>query len=146
MADTRDRFAPDPNTTERQQSILVVESNRTDLSETAGMLRAFGYRVAEASGFDDAKRMLAGDPPDCLIAGVRLGAYNGLHLIVRAHDKHPEMASILTGNAPEPVLEADAQKQRAIYLIRPWRSQDFLRALTGLLTQAVDAAPRPASS
>lgn len=130
MSDICRRFASDPKATVRQQSILVVESNPTDLVETVNVLRAAGYLVSHASGFHDASRLLASDPPDLLIAGVKLGAYNGLHLIVRAHAKHPEMASIVTSDVADSVLESEAGRQRAIYLTRPWHHRDFLRAIT----------------
>ena len=130
MRNTLHRFVSKQRTTDVQHSILVVESNRTDLLETASVLRSMGYHVTEASGFEEANRILASDPPHLLIAGVKLDAYNGLHLIVRAHAKHPEMASIVTSNAPDPVLEAEAQKQHATYLTRPWHDQDFLQAIT----------------
>jgi DNA-binding NtrC family response regulator len=139
------RFVSDSKATEIQRSILVVESNRTDLVQMASLLRSMGYLVAEASGFEEANQILASDPPHLLIAGVKLGAYNGLHLIVRAHAKHPEMASIVTSNVPDPVLEAEAQKQHASYLTRPWHDQDFLQAITRSLerdvTQPVHARP-----
>ena len=145
------RFVSDSKAIEVQRSILVVESNRTDLVETANVLRSMGYLVAEASGFEEANQILASDPPHLLIAGVKLGAYNGLHLIVRAHAKHPEMASIVTSDAPDPVLEAEARKQHATYLTRPWHNQDFLQAISRSLekdvTQPVHARPsRPNDS
>jgi DNA-binding NtrC family response regulator len=151
MRHTVHRVAPKPKAPEAQLSILVVESNRADLVETASVLRSRGYLVAEASGFEEANHILASDPPHLLIAGIKLGAYNGLHLIVRAHAKHPEMASIVTSDAADPVLEAEAQKQHATYLTRPWHDQDFLQAITRSLekdvTQPVHARPpRPDDS
>ena len=104
------------------------------------MLRSAGYLVAQASGFHQAKQLLESDPPDLLIADVKLGAYNDLHLMVRAHAKHPEMASILTSDAADPVLEAEAGKQHAIYLTRPWHHQDVLRAITRSLETDATAA------
>ncbi len=133
-------FASDLNATVRRQSVLVVESNARDLVDTVNLLRSVGYQVAQASGFHQGKRLLESNPPDLLIAGVKLGAYNGLHLIVRAHAKHPEMASILTSDAVDPVLEAEAGKQHAIYLNRPWRRQDLFRAIMySFETDATDA-------
>ena len=135
----------------RQQSILVVESSPIHLVETANVLRASGYLVSQVSGFNDANRLLASDPPNLLITGVKLGAYNGLHLIVRAHAKHPEMASILTSDVADSVLEAEAAREHAIYLTRPWHPRDFLRVVTRSLeidlTHAGHAGPtRPDDS
>ena len=115
--------------TDEQRSILVVESDPAELSQTVTVLRSAGYRVMEASRFDEAKRMLATNPPQLLLTGVRLGAYNGLHIIVRSRVDHPEMVAILTNHSLDPVLKAEAERQRAIYLLRPWRDQDLLRVI-----------------
>jgi len=60
------------------------------------------------------------------VAGVRLGAYNGLHLIVRSHADHPGMAAILTSHSLDPVLKAEADRQNASYILRPCSEQDLL--------------------
>ena len=110
----------------RAGSIFVVESDPGELSQTVGVLRAAGYEVTGTSRFDEAKRALVDAPPSLLIAGVRLGAFNGLHLIVRSRIEHPEMNAILTHHALDPVLKAEAERQRAVYLLRPWTDQDLL--------------------
>lgn len=128
MAETTTRVtadAPVPKVDE-QHSILVVEPDPAELSETVTVLRSAGYRVMGASRFDEAKHMLATDPPRLLLTGVRLGAYNGLHLIVRSRFEHPDMVAILTNHSPDPVLQAEAEREHAIYLLRPWRDQDLL--------------------
>ena len=112
--------------TDEQPLILVVESDPGELSQTVTVLRSAGYRVMGASHFDEAKHMLATDPPQLLLTGVRLGAYNGLHLIVRSRVDHPEMVTILTNHSLDPVLKMEAERQRAIYLLRPWNDQDLL--------------------
>ena len=101
-------------------TILVVESDPGELSQTVSVLRDAGYQVVGASKFDEAKRALADAPPSLLIAGVRLGAYNGLHLIVRSRVDHPNLIAILTNHSLDPVLKAEAERQRALYLLRPW--------------------------
>jgi DNA-binding NtrC family response regulator len=113
-----------------QRSVLVVDSDPNDLSDTARLLEAAGYRVATAAAFDEAKQMLAAESPDLLITGLRLGPYNGLHLILRSRTDHPAMAAIVTSRFPDPVLEAEARKQNAGYLLRPLPDIEFLHAIT----------------
>jgi DNA-binding NtrC family response regulator len=115
---------------EERRSILIVEPNRAQLIETASALRSIGYLVSEASDFNEGNRILSSEPPDLLITGLKLGAYNGLHLVVRAHARHPEMATIVTSDTADPVLEAEARKHNATYLTKPWQNQDFIRAIT----------------
>lgn len=122
-------------------SIFVVESDPAELSQTVSVLRAAGYQVAGASRFDEAKRVLVDAPPALLIAGVRLGAYNGLHLIVRSRVDHPEMNAILTHHALDPVLKAEAERQRAVYLLRPWTDQDLLAVVERSLAMSTGQPP-----
>ena len=45
------------------------------------MLSNEGYHVVTTTTFEDASAGLALTKPDAIIADIRLGAYNGLHLI-----------------------------------------------------------------
>jgi DNA-binding response OmpR family regulator len=122
-------------------SVLVVESDPVKLRQTVSVLRSFGYRVSAASRFEDGKRMLASTPPDLLITSVKLGAYNGLHLIVRAHYEHPDMVAILTNEAPDSVLQSEAERQHATYLIKQ-SNQDLIRVVVRVLEgRGVTALP-----
>jgi DNA-binding NtrC family response regulator len=112
-----------------QRSVLVVDSDPADLSNTVLLLQAEGYRVLWAAAFEDAKRLLATESPDLLITGLRLGHYNGLHLVLRSRLDHPEMAAIVTSHYRDPVLEAEAQRQHADFLVTPLEASDFVSAV-----------------
>ena len=127
--DTRLPFGSESEHAVRQQTILVVESNPIALSETVNLLRSSGYVVAQATGFEEANRILAIEPPRLLVTGLKLAAYNGLHLIFRAHAKHPAMAAIVINDAADAVLEAEAARQGARYMIKPCESRDFLELI-----------------
>ena len=58
----------------------------------------------------------ASDTPDLLIADVRLGAFNGLQLLVSSPRSVP--AIVITGFA-DPVLESDARQHGADYVLKP---------------------------
>jgi hypothetical protein len=47
---------------------------------------------------------------------VRLGPYNGLHLILRARGVHPRLPAIITSPAHDPLIEADAASLSVAYL------------------------------
>lgn len=128
--------------------ILVVESDPGELAQTVDLLSAAGYQVVAASRFEEAKHVLAHAPPSLLIADVKLGAYNGLHLIVRSHVEHPEMGAILTNDLFDPVLKAEAERLGALYLSRPWTDQNLIETVGRLLEASTanpvrSAAPRP---
>src|SRR5215216_2050073 len=88
------------------RSVLVVDSDASDLTSTVSLLESAGYRVATAAAFDEAKRLLDSEAPDLLITCLRLGPYNGLHLILRSRSGHPAMAAIVTNGYHDAVLEA----------------------------------------
>jgi len=114
-------------------SVLVVESDSGERLHTAKVLEAAGYRVQAASSFAEAKHVLATSPVRVLLTGVRLGAYNGLHLIVRSRVEHPDMVAILTNHLLDPVLKAEAERQGALYFPRPWTDQALLEVVAHLL-------------
>jgi hypothetical protein len=64
------------------------------------------------SDFATAKELL-GTNPELLITELKLGAFNGLHLAIRAGAQGTP--TIIIGD-PDPVLEAEAKRQRARYL------------------------------
>ena len=112
-----------------QRCVLVVDSDPSDLSTTVSLLQAAGYRVATATAFDEAKKLLASESPDVLVTGLRLGPYNGLHLVLRSRTDHPGMAAIVTSRHPDPVLEAEAQRQHAGFLLQPVTERGLLDAI-----------------
>ena len=94
------------------------------------LLENAGYTVASAANFEEAKQLLACQAPDVLITDLRLGSYNGLHLVLRSRADHPEMAAFVTSATPDPVLEAEAQREQARFLLRPISDADLLDAIT----------------
>ena len=89
-------------------SVVVVDGNARDRTSTVTLLEAAGYRVRSARSFDEAKTLLAAECPDLLITDLRLGQYNGLHLVLRTRNTYPEMAALVTSRVADPVLEAEA--------------------------------------
>jgi DNA-binding NtrC family response regulator len=99
------------------QLIAIVHEDTAVATEWALGLSAAGYRVVTSASFDDGKALLdATDPPALLIVSVRLGAYNGLHLVIRGRLDRPSMAAILTSDMHDPVLAAEAARYGAGYV------------------------------
>ena len=80
--------------------ILVVNSDGIRLTHVLNALNAAGYRARGASTFEEATRALADRAPDLVIADERLGAYNGLHVILRARADHPDVSAALRLDPP----------------------------------------------
>lgn len=124
------------------QTILVVDNDPEQLGATRDVLRRAGYRVSGATTFREAHQLLALDPPHLLIADVRLGAFNGLHLLVMSRPDHPEMAAIITSVSPDPVLQADARRHGAEYLVKPISPSLLLSAVSDVLA---GKGPKPSA-
>jgi CheY-like chemotaxis protein len=112
---------------------LVVDTNREALSATERMLEPAGYLVACASTFEEARRRLELAPPDLLVTAVRLGAFNGLHLVLHAHADCPAMPAIVVDDQRDAVLEAEAKKMAAAYVAKPLDRNDLVNLAKRLL-------------
>lgn len=96
----------------------------------APSLLSAGYEPTVVSDFAGAKASLD-KRPDLLITELKLGAYNGLHLAIRAGVSRTP--TIVVGDI-DPVLRADAERQQATYLTPPIDPQRLV-ALVGELLQ-----------
>ena len=63
-------------------TILIVDDHRVTRLGLAEMLADAGYSVVTTGNFQEARRILREEPPDLLIADVRLGSFNGLQLVI----------------------------------------------------------------
>jgi DNA-binding response OmpR family regulator len=115
-------------------SVLVVDCDLEALTRTVAVLRSSGYSVLSASEFSQAKQILDRQDPDLLVTAVRLGLYNGLHLVLRGHMNNPRMAAIVLSSSLDPVLQVDARQQGAAYLVTPLSDRDFHEAVARSMT------------
>jgi DNA-binding NtrC family response regulator len=112
-----------------QRYVLVVDADPSDRANTVWLLQSAGYRVGAATAFDEAKQLIASEAPDLLVTSLRLGPYNGLHLVLRSRSDHPAMAAIVTSRYADSVLEAEAERQHARFIVRPFADSAFLDAV-----------------
>ena len=98
--------------------ILVVDDSLAR-GAIVTSLRNAGYRVTSAGTFEQATNIISSDPPDVLITELRLGAFNGLHLVIRSQAADSAIVSIIHTAFPDPVLETEAHLLGAEFLIRP---------------------------
>lgn len=113
--------------------ILIVSNDCARLANMLDVLNTAGHRAAGATTFEEATRLLAGRPPDVVIADERLGAYNGLHVIVRARAERPGVSAIVTTPARDRGLEADAKRLNIACIVKPANPADWLAAISRAL-------------
>ena len=109
--------------------ILVVD-NSLARSEIVDSLTTGGYSVRSAETFERAAEILASTPPSVLVTEVRLGAFNGLHLIIRSRVHRASTVAIVHTAYPDPVMEAEAHLLNAAYLVRPVNPSTLLNVIS----------------
>lgn len=113
--------------------ILVVASNGSIVERV--LRSAPGHEIMLRTDFESARLELDRHPPDLVIAQVRLGAFNGLHLAIRARGRALPTQTILIGEA-DAVLEQEAQQQHARYLTWPVDQETLAAAVHDVLSSA----------
>ena len=114
--------------------VLLVDDDAAYLSGCAAILTNDGHDVVTSLAFNEGRRQLAEDDFDALITDVRLGAYNGLHLIALAS---PSMIKIALSAFPDPVIRRDAEQAGAQFVVKP----PDCAAVSALLPRTDHASP-----
>jgi DNA-binding response OmpR family regulator len=114
-------------------STILVVSPDAGLTPTLQLLTCSGYQATGAATFEDATRLLATMTPDLLIADERLGAFNGLHLVLRGRAGHPDMRAIVTTSVKDDCFEREALRLNAQCFVKPRDPADWLLPISRVL-------------
>ena len=96
----------------RRLRVLIVMSHREMARSTRAWVEGCGYEADTCAGFTAASTQLR-RTPDLVIAEVRLGAFNGLH--VAMHALCEGIPAIVMG-ADDPVLRKEARTMGVSYV------------------------------
>jgi DNA-binding response OmpR family regulator len=119
-------------------AVLVVDEDIDARHQVAELLARAGYHVTTAANFQDAMHGLSTDPPDLLITEFRLGAFNGLHLVIRNRERDPASAALILTRFPDPVLVAYAAQQETPVIVKPVGDAELLRIVSQRVGSAVE--------
>src|ERR687885_266451 len=97
--------------------ILLVDDDLTTTAIAEQALAREGYRAASLGSFEEAARQVTAECPDLLIAALRLGAFNGLHLLFRCRAECPDMPFVISGDLTD--LTDDIDHYGARFLAKP---------------------------
>lgn len=114
-------------------TVIIVEPASDRLSQLRRSLAAVA-RVTGYTDFDSARVALRHEPPALLVTNLRLGEFNGLHLVLLAS---PPTRSIVYMEPPDIVLLRDAQRVGAFVESTP-RLQRSLPSYVGATLRAQD--------
>ena len=110
-------------------SALVVEPNELDMLSIVSALSGTGFTVSATDNYPDAKTLLATHPPLVLVTEIRLGAYNGLQLALRARSAVPRVTVVVVSGFADPVLQRDAERAGATFALKPLTESELLAAI-----------------
>ncbi len=96
--------------------VLIIDDDQEYLGLCTMILREDGHDVVPCNHFHEGRRRLAHEYFDALIADVRLGAYNGLHLITLAA---PATIKIAVSAYRDTVISRDAEQAGARFVVKP---------------------------
>jgi DNA-binding NtrC family response regulator len=121
-------------------SALVVEPNEVDMIRIVSTLTGSGFRVSSTDNYPDAKAFLSTHPPLVLVTEIRLEAYNGLQLALRARSMTPRVTVIVTSGYPDSVLQRDAERVGATFALKPLDASELLAAVYRTAARRPDAS------
>jgi CheY-like chemotaxis protein len=122
--------------------ILVVSTVPAQLRLLRDWLAEERHQVVLARDFAEAREQLKSDRFDLLVADVKLGAYNGLQLVIWSRASRLDTKALLIGDA-DPVLRREADRERAGYLSPPFQPHAFLLAVNAQLSSCGPARRSP---
>jgi len=127
----------------RSKSILLVDDDQYLLDTLARFMRRAGYEVAPFCQFDAAKTFLSQNTPDVLITDIRLGAFNGLQLIVALKERDPNATAIVLTGFDDAVMRAQAWSLGASYLVKPITFDEVLQTIDEGELDSAESVPGP---
>ena len=115
------------------QSILIVEDDESTRVGLEALLRNAGYSVRAVGTVPAGLQALRTGTPDLLISDIRVDGYNGLQLVV---EQSPPVPAIFVTGFPDAVLEADARRLGADFMLKPVAPQALLALVRQRLQEA----------
>jgi CheY-like chemotaxis protein len=110
--------------------ILVVEDDLATRVGLQELLASAGYVAVVAADFREGRRLLEHERPDLLIVDLRLQGFNGLQLL---HINPRPIPTIVVTGFPDDVLQGDARRLGAEYLVKPYEPAKLLALVSRLL-------------
>lgn len=111
------------------KNVLVVDDDPGVLGLVNQWLTSAGYAVVGCGSFETARTRLAQAPPDILVSDVRLGAFNGIQLVILAKEQAAETATIVMSAYDDAALRREAAQCGAAFITKPFTREQLLAAI-----------------
>jgi DNA-binding response OmpR family regulator len=103
--------------------IVIVEVDEADRARLRATLASAGHDVTATDSFQAGRLALVNEEVDLLVTNVRLGAFNGLQLLLLNPTPVP---ALVVSPFPDPLLAAEAVRAGAEYLGGPYTANELL--------------------
>jgi len=118
--------------------ILIVDPDEGAALHAQGVLASAGYSLRLARTFEEGVPALTDQAPDLVITGLRLGPFNGLHLVLRSRLLNPNVATLVMGQAAD--HSSDVDSLQVPFLEKPFARESLLKTVSSLLANRVPRA------
>lgn len=112
------------------KDVLLVDDDPAVLSLVEQWLTSAGYSVVACDRYETAKRHLEDAHPHLLVTDVRLGAFNGLQLVILAKERTASVGAVVMSAYDDPMLRKEANQCGAGYLNKPCSRDEVLAAVS----------------
>jgi CheY-like chemotaxis protein len=113
--------------------LLVVEPDSQAAAVVRDTLLSAGHGIVAVNSFEDAVRVLNDGGADLLITALRLGAFNGLHLVIRSRVLHPDVPTLVIADPTD--RSSDIDRLGVRFLAKPVDTIDLSTTVAELLAQ-----------
>jgi hypothetical protein len=70
------------------------------------------------------------------VTGIKLREYNGLHLVLRGMTSWPDLAAIVTSEAPDSLLQEETERLGATFVVMPAPQMELVAAVSRTVLRA----------
>jgi DNA-binding NtrC family response regulator len=124
-----------------RKRILIVEDEppvAQALRRALNLPNGGGYLVESCESGEAALEFLKDAPFDLIISDLRLPGMNGLELIALAHQRDPQLRSVLITAFGSPQVEEKARLVTDAYVPKPFHLRDMIQIVRRILNDTHD--------
>ncbi len=107
-------------------TVLLVDDDPATLRGLVALFGEAGFQCTAVDSFESARRCLRESTLDVIVTDVRLGAHNGLQLVL---NRPPTVAAVVISGFDDPVLRAEAQRAGATYRTKPVDPRELVQVV-----------------
>ncbi|CAN5172889.1 hypothetical protein BH24GEM2_BH24GEM2_11070 [soil metagenome] len=125
-----------PDAKRGNETILLVEDEEQVRRFAGRVLRRMGYTVREASGGEEALRLLGGEdaPPDLLLTDLVMPGMSGRELAEAMTGQHPSIPVLyMSGYTEDAVVQRGVREESVEFIQKPFSPDDLARRVREVL-------------